>query len=879
MKKQLLRYLKNSFLSVVFSLLAVNATANPDSHFDFDIPEDPEKPLVTVLDNGLQVAIKRVPTSKMVSCQLWVHAGSLTEGDNIGSGISHYLEHLLFKGTQKRGVGEVAQQVERMGGYINAYTSFDRTVYTIDLPSTYLKEALDILADVSVNATLDPIEFEKEKKVILQELSFSNDNPEKKVGRLLWRNAFRTHPYHHPVIGYKSVFEKITREEVLAYYRRLYVSNNMLLVVAGDVVPQQALKIAQTYFDLIPRGSVAPFVLPEEPPQMGPRLLEVEKELNKAYFYLAFHGPRVTSPDVAPLDILAAILGQGKSSRLYKSIREEKELVYSIEAWSYTPKEPGLFSISATLAPENIDSLKSALWEELRLVQEKGVSPKEVRKAKASLIKEVLSSDETSKGQASTLGSNLFTAEDPYYTQGYLKQVMAVTPEAVQKVAQSYFAPEKEIVTILKPEEAVQEERVSDSVEPNPVIKKVLPNGMTLLIRSIPGLPFVSVKAVFKGGVLVETEKTNGVTYLMSQLFLKGTQTQSREDFMEELALYGGELTSYAGYNSFGCQMSLLSPFWKEGVALMRSALQTPNFNVQDLEKEKEIMLAGIRAREDEPFDAVGKLLRESLFEEHPYRLQTQGGIDSVAKLTLKDVEKNYQRYVDSKNLVFVVVGDVRPEEVEDYVASQFESFMRGKKIKFSNKKQRLQTDVRKVVREKQTNQAVLALGFHGVDIFNDDQYVLEIIASIYSGQGSRLFKAVREERGLAYTVGAYQMLGLDPGFFTFYAGTRPDKDEEVVQIILSEMALLKENGISEEELIRAQNGLIGERQKSLESSSRFGFKIALDELYGLGADAYKKYEEKIRSVTRDDVIRVAKKYFKENEYSLIIVKPNQKEK
>ncbi len=868
--------MKKQFLLLISFIFILTIPLNAD--LEYTIPEDPNKPLLTVLENGLQVAIKHVPASKMISCQLWVRAGSLTEGDYIGSGISHYLEHLLFKGTEKRRVGEIAQEIERKGGYINAYTSFDRTVYTIDLPSDYLDTGLDILADVSVNATLDLVEFEKEKKVILQELSFSNDNPEKKVSRLLWSNAFRTHPYHHPVIGYKSVFEKVTREEVEEYYKRLYVPNNMLLVVAGNVNPEQTIEKVEDYFSSLERGSVAPFSLPVEPPQIGPRQLVVEKELNKAFFYLAFHGPSLTSPDVGPLDVLAAILGQGKGSRLYKSIREEKQLAYSVEAWSYTPKEPGLFALSATLAPENIEPLKEALWEEIKKVQTEGVTSVELQKAKATILRDMLSSLETAKGQASSLGSNLFTAEDADYTRTYLNQVMAATPEEVQAMASKYLSKEKEILTVLKPKtkSAKKETAVVVAAESVEVVKTILPNGMTLLTRSIPGLPFVSIKAVFKGGVLIESSDKNGVTYLMSQLFSKGTQNRSRQEYMNQLELYGGEVTSYAGYNSFGSQMTLLSPFWKEGIQLMQEMIQSPNFNQQDLEREKKVMQAGIRAREDDPFDAAGKLLRESLFVQHPYRLQAQGKIESVSQLTLNDVQQLYSTYVDPENMVFVVVGGIEDQQVKDYVSTLFASFKSKQKIKFPNPKQQVQKEIRRQIKEKESAQAVLALGFHTVDLYNPDQYALEIIASIYSGQGSRLFKSVREERGLAYTVGAYQVMGLDPGFFTFYAGTRPDKGDEVVDIILQELALLKESGITQEELERAQNGLIGSRQKRMESSSTFAFKIALDELYGLGMESYNNYEKNIRGVTLNDITRVARKYFNEKEYSLIIVKPNQ---
>lgn len=874
MKKQLSLWFSFLFSFLLFSASVPAQTNSPDSAFV--IPEDPEKPLVTILDNGLEVAIKNVPTSELISCQLWVRAGSITEGKYIGSGISHYLEHLLFKGTEKRGVGEIAQEVERLGGYINAYTSFDRTVFTIDLPAEYLEEALDILSDAAVNAVIDPVEFEKEKMVILQELSFSNDDPQKKSGRLLWQNAFRTHPYKNPVIGYKPVFEKITRENVVDYYHTRYIPNNMLLVIAGKVDPESAFEMVKQYFEPLERKSLPPETIPQEPPQLGARKLIVEKDIQKSYFYLAVHGPSVTSPDVAPIDVLAVILGQGKSSRLYKKVREEKKLAYSVESWSYTPKEPGLFAVNATLNAENIEPLREAIWEEIKRIQREGVSETEVRKAQASLLKDTLSAVETASGAANTLGSNLFSAEDPHYDRLYLKQVMAVKPKEVQRVAQEYFSPEKEILTVLRSRKTEEEKMTAkeDVAGSKTIYKKELDNGIKLLVRSIPGLPYVSLKAVFRGGVLTETEKTSGVSHMMSQLFLKGTKEKSREVFMSELEELGGDLSPYSGYNSFGTQMSVLFQNWKPGLALLAELLQNPRFEEEDLINEKNIILAGIRAKDDEPFDAAAKLLRETLFLTHPYRMQTLGNLKSVENLTLKQVKDYYKKYVTPNNLVLAVVGDVKPGQVESFIADHFNRFVSKKPPRFKDFSEKPQRKVREKVKWKEVDQAIVAVGFHTVDLYNPDQYVLEVIASIYSGQGSRLFKSVREELGLAYTLGAYQVLGLDPGFFTFYAGTRPDKAQKVIDIILKEIELLKKEGITEEELERAQNGLIGRHKKNLESSSRFAFKVALDELYGLGAENYKEYAKRIRAVTRKDVTRVAEKYFNERAYSLVEVKP-----
>lgn len=869
MKKQWLPFLKASLL--VAALLIPRFSAAETAA----VPEDPNKPLGTYLKNGLQVAVKRVPTSQLVSCQLWVHAGSLTEGKYLGCGISHYLEHMLFKGTAKRGVGMIAQEAEGLGGSINAYTSYDRTVFTVEVPAVHLDKALDILADASTNSVFDPAEFEKEKRVILQEFSFSEDDPDKNAVRLLWMNAFRESPARHPVIGYRSLFEKITRDDLLDYYHRNYVPNNMLLVVAGNIDPAATLKKIEALFGPLPRQPLPPVYIPDEPAQQGPRVLEKEQDVEKVYFYWSVLGPKASSPDVPALDVLAEILGGGKSSRLYQALREGKNLVYSIEAWSYTAKEFGLFAVNATLAPQNVEKLKEAIQAEIAKIQNEGVTGEEIKRAQASIAKTILTGRETASDQASNLGSNLFATDTPDFDQYYLAQVNQVTHEDVQRIANKYFTPEKESVTILRPKSIpVAEKAVAAAVPKNDIKKEKLPDGATLLVRSNATLPLVSLKVIFKGGVLSENENVSGVCHLMTQLFLKGTQSQSRGEFMQKLESLGGEIAPYTGYNSFGIQMTVLAKNWKEGLALLAEVIQKPRFDPADLENEKKVILAGIRSREDDPFDAAGKLLRETLFVQHPYRLQTSGTAESVARLQVKEVEKYYKEFVRPQNMVVAVFGDVPEKEVKPEVAKLFESFKSPRAPVFEKKKELPQNEIRKNVKMKDSQQAVVTLGYHTVNMFDPDQYPLLVIANLYSGQGSRLFKSVREEQGLAYTMGAFNTPGLDPGFFTFYAASRPEKADQVLKIILDEIELLKEKGIAPEELERAKNSLIGDREREIEKNSDFAFKVALDELYGLGWDDYKQYEKRVRAVTADDVMRAALKYFNGAAYALVEVKP-----
>ncbi|MCK4852245.1 MAG: insulinase family protein, partial [Candidatus Omnitrophica bacterium] len=335
-----------------------------------------------ILDNGLTVIIKEAPAHPVVSLACIVKAGSTTEGRFLGSGISHFIEHLLFKGTAKRGVGGIAREIKDSGGEIGAYTTFDYTRYKITLPAGHLDKALDVLSDVLFNSTFDPQEIEKERNVILNEMRRGNDNNDRYLSKLFWSTAFREHPYHMPVIGYEGLFLKLTRDDLLSYYQRMYVPNNIVLSIVGDIDTKRALLGVKKAFKHFQRGAVTTYMVVSEPVQMSKREIIQDRDLELAHLLIGFHGPDINSPDLYAMDVMAIILGAGKSSRLYTRLKEKKKLVHSVSAFSYTPKDPGIFGISALLEQENIDQAKAAVEEELDRIKKGDITDKELEKAR-----------------------------------------------------------------------------------------------------------------------------------------------------------------------------------------------------------------------------------------------------------------------------------------------------------------------------------------------------------------------------------------------------------------------------------------------------------------------------------------------------------------
>src|SRR5438128_4928895 len=269
------------------------------------------------LPNGLTIIVQEDHSAPVASVQAWCATGSIDEDEHLGAGLLHILEHMLIKGTKTRSTNVIAQKIQDVGGYINAYTSFDRTVFWIDVPKDGAGTALEVLADAMMNSTLPPEEYNKEQEVIRREFAMGMDDPDRVATLLLFATTYQRHPYRFPVIGELEIYNQLTQEQVMQYYKTRYVPNNLTFVVVGDVNAENARQQLADLFKSYPEKSLKPVFIPSEPPQLGRREVHREFSTELTHLSMAWHIPEVTSPDVSALDLLSTILGDGRRSRVY----------------------------------------------------------------------------------------------------------------------------------------------------------------------------------------------------------------------------------------------------------------------------------------------------------------------------------------------------------------------------------------------------------------------------------------------------------------------------------------------------------------------------------------------------------------------------------
>ncbi len=840
-----------------------------------DIPAVPPNVRMVTLENGLVIIVREDHSAPVVSVQAWCQTGSIHEDKWLGAGLSHVLEHMLFKGTTTRPGSRIDQEVQEAGGYMNAYTSFDRTVYHINVPNTGAKVAIDILCDIMQHATLPADELAKELDVIRREMDMNQDDPGRRASRRLFESAFTRSPYRFTIIGYPEIFNELKPEDIIGYYRQRYIPNNMFVVVAGDIKADDAIAQITCAFKGSKARAMAPTVLPPEPKQTGGRDIIEEAAIELGHFHMTWHTPDLRHPDMPVLDILAALLGSGRSARFYREIREKKGLVTSIDAWTYNPGEIGLFGASAVVDANKFAPARDAVYAEIERIKNERIPAEELAKVVKQFVAATLATRKTMHGQAQELGSNWIGTNDLSFSERYLAAIKAVSADDLQRCARKYFTNENRTLYALLPKGAApQPEKDGAVFKENPIQKITLPNGLRLLVKEDHKLPFVEMRTVFQGGVLAETEANNGVCQLMSKMLLQGTSRRTAEQIATEIESVGGSIDSFGGNNSFGVSVEVLTSDFDTGMDVFADVLLHPTFPAESFEVERRVQLESIREQRDHLLHSCSRAMRRALFGNVSYGLDASGNETSVAKASAKDLQEFHKRFAVPNNCVLAIFGDVTADRVKEAVTKTFGDWKQNPSLAIQTPKCPALKEVKRATETRDKKQAVLVMGFCGLSVKDADRYALELVQEACSDLGSRLFLRIREELGLAYYCGAQNFVGVAPGYFSFYVGTAPEQVKLVEKELLAEAQLLREQGLSAEELNRAKAKLIGQKKIARQDLGGYAQTVALDELYGLGYGNSDSEDAKYEAVTIAETKTVAAKYLRADALVISVVAP-----
>ena len=829
------------------------------------------------LDNGQTIVIEQVKNNPIVTIDTWIKTGSINENDS-NSGISHFLEHLFFKGTENHPTGDFDHILESKGATTNAATSKDFTHYYITISSKYFKEALELHADMLLHPQIPRKEMEKERKVVLEEIAKDANSPSNICYENLNSLLYTTHPYKRKVIGSAKVIENVSRETILDYYKKYYTPSNMTTIIIGDVNPEETIKIIKDNFN-------TPYKKPIVNKYKKEKLLSSQKRniaympTQAGYMMIGFRSADITSNDTYALDVLATILGDGKSSKLYQVIKEQKQLVNSISAYNATMKDDGMFVINSTFTPQNTQKVESAIFTEINKIKEFGVSDTDLKIAKKIIETDTYYSRESVSNIAKELGYIITLTGSTDYYNNYLNKINKVTAADVKRVADKYLTKNNSAISCVLPEsQNVKQERTktqnhkSELISSNSTTKKLkLDNNATMLLTDNSYNDIVAISIMAKGGNFLEPQR--GTSRLFADLLMKGTKKYSAIELAKALEENGINITITPNSDTFNINVLTTKNQVETALEILDDMLNNSTFDDIEIEKDRTILLNKIKQNRDNPLNLAIDGYKSQIYKDSVYSTSYTLLEKSLPHVTREHIKTYQSKILNPENIIISVNGKVDQDKLVNIFSNMFPNNYQPAFdfSKYSIPKLTAKTQVTKKADDQKTAWVILGWQTNGID--NKKEYAtLNIINTILgSGMSSRLFRSVREQEGLAYQVGSSYNPNILAGSFNVYVGTNPKTLDRAKQKMLAEMETFKTQFVSGKELRDAKDRLLGEFVIELETNNDKATTLGWFEASGRGYEFIDEYAKLINSVTVSDIVEVANKYFNNN-YTTSIV-------
>lgn len=848
------------------------------------------------LKNGMKVLFQQSHKSPVVSVQVWVRTGSADEAKG-EEGISHFIEHLVFKGTRKFKVGEIAAQIEGAGGELNAYTSFDQTVFYVTMSKHFVDVGIESLAEMMGFPLFDPTEIDNEREVVVEEIKRGEDSLGRKASQLLFSTLYQKHPYGVPVIGFEKNVRGWKAKKIVEYYQSRYSPQNMFLVVAGDFQSDVMKEKVTKAFGEFKAYKFKKVVRKKEPAQKNIRI-EVEKsKFEQSICYIGWKTPDVRHKDMPALDVLSMIMGQGDSSRLVHKLRIEDAIVNSIGASVFSSQDPGFLGISMGYNKEKLPMALSKVTEVICDVLAGKIESVEIKKAITNIESENLYGVETVDGLSRKIGDAEFLMHDPHAFEKYLRDVKKVTAKDLHRVAKKYIKTDVLSVIALTNDEAkkskehlkkwvkdfkiaVKKTKTSKlstkKISTGKLVKKSgnkevkttvhqLKNGVRILMRPSFETQVISAKVAMLGGGRREAVEHIGISELTSRAWSGGTKTKTEQEIYHQTESLAAGISPLAGRNSIGLGLDCITPFESQARDLFLDILMNPIFPNEVIERERGVQIEQIRTRTDNPAQICVRQFMEMMFGEHPYGRDQMGSEKTLSKIDSAIMTDFWKQHLVTKNMTFMLVGAFDQKKWIEAIEDATNKIDWGTAFK---DKMELNYPKKNLVKfhEVKKEQSHLVYGFPGLKLSDEERYTLQIMQSILAGQGGRLFIELRDKNSLAYSVSPVKLEGIDGGYFGAYIGCSPDKVEKALSMMKIEFAKLCNKKVSDSELDRARRYLIGRHDIDLQRAGSVGASILYDDIYGIPYDETFNLSKKYAQITAEKIQAVAQKIFKGTE-------------
>ena len=845
---------------------------------------------VTVLPNGLTVLVHEDSRFPLAAIRLFVRAGSAHEQPE-QAGISHMLEHMVFKGTATRGPGEAAAQIEGIGGELNAATGFDSTMYIMDVPDDHWVLALEVLQDMIFQAAVDPGELESERQVILAELDQGRDQPHRLLFQTVQKHIWPGTPYERPIIGTPETVRRINRQDLLDYVRSRYQPAAMLLVVCGNVRQEKVLEQAERLFgDLSNHGTFQP-PAPLPPRQAARPVLAVEQgPWRKAHFALTLPIPGLASPGSVGLDVLAHMLGGDRTSLLYRTFKHEAGIVDSISASATSLEQAGVLYIQAQLDPENVERLWQGLVSLLAGLDMDAFASGALERAKLNMEDSLFQAKETLSGLASKLGYFQFHEQSFLAEQLYLHQVRHMDSAQLGALITRHVRPEGLVAVVYTPipqdldQEtmlsvlhkywpwAAEETGVLPPRDQDAAGREIIHLGPGRFLALLPdaSLPYTALHMTWEGGDLLLSPDEQGLSELTARVWTKGTARKNAVEIQDFLADRATRVAAGAGLEQFFLSAQFPSRFSSEILPFLLELLREPSWTQEELERAKREQTASIVRSEDHPVGLAFRRVFPFLFSSHPYGYQRAGDPERISAYTREQVAGFWERQ-KTNPWVLSVSGDFDRQEIlrlaEGIALAEPQPRSALPAPEWGLEK-------KKILPLADRNQAHVFVIFPVPGQNHPESAGLKVLREILAGQSGALFQDLRDAQGLAYSVSAFLWQNTLAGFLALYIATAPDRVDEALTGFRTVVRRLAEAPFPGQELDRAGNLLWGDYHRNRQPLMARAHEISDALSRGLDPDHQLHILEQARKITSEELSDTVRTYLQWDKAYILKVTP-----
>lgn len=834
------------------------------------------------LDNGQTVVVQEVKNNPIVTIDTWIKTGSIDEEDS-NNGVAHFLEHLFFKGTKTHEPGEFDKILETKGAITNAATSKDFTHYYITIPSKDFDLAMDLHGDMILHPLIPRKEMEKERKVVLEEISKDLNSPTKIMQDNLNSMLYTTHPYKRKVIGRSDVIETITRDQVLSFYNKNYSPSNMVTVIIGDVDANHAIEKTKEAFNAEYKKQTKTIYTKEAPLTKQQKKVEY-LDTESGYMVIGFRGTPIDDKDSYALDVLATILGDGRSSVLNQVLKEKKRIAFSVDAGNSTFRDDGIFYISANYEPTKCKIVQDTIFNEIEKIQKNGVTDDQLKLAKNIIERSTYYSRESITNIATEIGYTMALTNDIKFYDTYLDNIKNVSKEDVKKVAEKYLGINRSAVSIVLPKSAKevpvasltqQAPATAELVSENAQTQKYkLSDGATMLYTPNNVNDIIAISIYAKGGQLAEQKA--GTANLTATAMMRGTKNYTSLELSQVLEDNGIKIQPSASADAFAINVLTTKDEYDKTLELLNEVVNNATFEDYEIDKVKTEKLNTIKRNKDVPLQRAIEEYRDLIYQNSPYSISSKILEKNIPNITKEDIINYYNSIFAPKNLVVSINGNIDKDKTIQDLNNIFKPKENAKNFDFaqySSKIPTVTTPRQTIQKVPTTETAWILLGWQTNGVLNEKDYAtLQVIDSLLgSGMSSRLFKDLREQEGLAYQLGSGYSPNVLRGSFLLYIGTNPQTLDKAKSGLFAEITRLKTEYVGDKELQDAKEKLLGNYVIGLETNLDKASNIGWYEASTRGYEFKDKYEKLINSVTDSDIIEIANKYFTDD-YILSIV-------